>query len=359
MAPVDSNVGRRESRGTIVRIPWRRLLRPILLVGVSLLVGRIIIGLIGSIDWGAVVSSLARLSWTSLPLLVGLLLVRQSFNAIPLARFVPGLGWWRSAQNDVTANLLGVVTPPPGDVVIRVSMFRSWGLNPVDGMAGVTLNSLTFYVIRFAAPALGVVVLVGEELSTGRTWLAVGSLAIAAVIVVALVLVSRGERLAFLVGTVAGSVVARFREDTEPERWGAAVLDFRGRMSTRLSRGLPGALAALAGMVIVDGLVLLAALRSVGVPADALSAVWVLGAFLIAYPLTALPLAGLGVLDAALVVAFVDVAGTSLEPEVVAGLIVWRLVTIGGPLLLGLLALGNWRRNVRGDDGMEGLAGRR
>jgi hypothetical protein len=359
MTPIGGLAGRKESRGVTVRIPWRRLLRPLLLIGASLLVGRIIVGLIDAIDWGAVVSSLARVSWTVLPLLVGLLLVRQAFNALPLARFVPGLGWWRSAQNDVTANLLGVVTPPPGDVVIRVAMFRSWGLNPVDGMAGVTLNSLVFYVIRFAAPALGLVVLVGEELSSGRTWLAVGSLVIAAAIVVALVLVSRGERLAFLVGKVAGSVVARFREDTEPEKWGAAVLDFRGRMSTRLSRGLPGALAALAGMVIVDGLVLLTALRAVGVPAAALSAVWILGAFLIAYPLTALPLAGLGVLDAALVVVFVDVAGANLEPEIVAGFIVWRVVTIGGPLLLGLLALWNWRRgDARGHGRMEDVVER-
>lgn len=60
-------------------------------------------------------------------------------------------------------------------------------------------------------------------------------------------------------------------------------------------------------------------------------------------PLTALPLAGLGVLDAALVVVFVDVAGVSLEPEIVAGFIVWRVITIGGPLLLGLLALWRWR----------------
>lgn len=333
-----------------MRIPWRRLVCPLVLIAVSLLVGRIIIGLIEAIDWGAVLASLGRVPWIALPLLFALLLLRQAFNAIPLVRFVPGLGWWRSAQNDVTANLLGVVTPPPGDVVIRVAMFRSWSINPVDGMAGVTLNSLTFYVIRFAAPALGLLVLVGEELSAGRTWLAFGSLVIAAAIVVALVLVSRGERLAFLAGRMAGLVVARFRQDTEPDKWGAAVLDFRGRMSTNLRQGLPGALAALAGMVIVDGLLLLAALRFVGVPADALAIVWILGAFLIAYPLTTLPLAGLGVLDAALIVVFVDVAGVILEPEIVAGFIVWRVFTIGGPLLLGLAALLNWRRQTRGVD---------
>ena len=33
---------------------------------------------------------------------------------------------------------------------MRVSMFRSWGIAATDGMPGVVLNSLTFYVIRYA-----------------------------------------------------------------------------------------------------------------------------------------------------------------------------------------------------------------
>ena len=328
----------------------KRLIKPIILIAVSLVAGRIIIGLVGSVDWAQVGSALSRLSWTAVPVLIALLLVRQAFNAVPLAKFVPGLGWWRSAQNDVTANLIGTVAPPPGDVVIRVSMFKSWDLNPVDAMAGVTLNSLTFYVIRFAVPALGLVVLIGEELAAGRAWLAAGSLLIAALIVVALILVSRGERLAFLLGYTAGRVAARVREGADPENWGEAVLDFRGRMSTRLARGLPMSLLALAFMVIADGFVLMAALRSVGVSASALPIVWVLGAFFIAYPLTALPLAGLGILDAALIVAYVDVAGDAFEPEIIAGFVVWRVITIGGPLLLGLVALLAWRwRNKRAE----------
>ncbi len=327
---------------------WRRVLRPLLLIAVSLVAGRIVIGLIGSVDWSQVASALGQLSWVAVPVLLALFLVRQGFNAVPLTRFVAGLGWWRSVQNDVTANLFGTIVPPPGDVVIRVSMFRSWGINPVDGMAGVTLNSLTFYVIRFAVPSLGLVVLVGEELAAGRVGLAIGSLVIAAVIVIALVLISRGERLAFLVGKTAGRVAARFKEEADPEQWASAVLDFRGRMSTRLTRGLPTALLALTGMVIADGLVLLTALRAVGVSDEYLPVVWVMGAFLIAYPLTAMPLAGLGLLDAALVVVYVEVAGSALESQIIAGFIVWRVITLGGPLLMGLIAFAWWRWRTRG-----------
>lgn len=328
---------------------WKRVLRPLLLIAVSLVAGWILIGLIGSVDWQQVTAALGQLSWASVPILVALLLVRQGFNAVPLARFVAGLGWWRSVQNDVTANLIGTVAPPPGDVVIRVSMFRSWGINPVDGMAGVTLNSLTFYVIRFAVPSLGLIVLIGEELAAGRVWLAAASLAIAAVIVVALILVSRGDRLAFLVGKTAGRVAARFKEEADPETWASAVLDFRERMSTRLTRGLPTSLLALTAMVIADGLILLTALRAVGVSGEYLPVVWVMGAFLIAYPLTAMPLAGLGLLDAALIVVYVDVAGSALESQIIAGFVVWRVLTLGGPLLLGLVSLSWWRWRTRGE----------
>ena len=54
-----------------------------------------------------------------------MLLLRQVLNAVPLSQFVEGLGLRRSVQNDLAANLLGTVSPPPGDVVIRVAMFGS------------------------------------------------------------------------------------------------------------------------------------------------------------------------------------------------------------------------------------------
>lgn len=70
-----------------MRGTWKRLIRPIILVAVSLLAGRIVIGLVGSVDWGQVWSALGRLSWSAVPVLILLLLVRQAFNAVPLATF--------------------------------------------------------------------------------------------------------------------------------------------------------------------------------------------------------------------------------------------------------------------------------
>jgi hypothetical protein len=285
------------------------------------------------------------------PVLLALLVLRQGFNAVPLAVFVPGLGLWRGLQNDLTANLVGTLAPPPSDVVVRVSMFRSWGIAAVDGMPGVTLNSLVFYVIRFSVPILGVVLLVGEDLAGSRVWPSLGSLVVAALMVTGLVLVSRGERAARIVGRTAARVAARFRDGVDPQAWADAVASFRATMSQRLVRGLPPSMLALTAMVLTDGVIVLLALRLVGVPASLLTALVVLGSFLVVYPLTALPLAGLGVLDAALVVAYTEVAGVAAEPAIVAGLVLWRVVTILGALALGGLSLGWWRwRSARGRD---------
>jgi uncharacterized membrane protein YbhN (UPF0104 family) len=125
------------------------------------------------------------------------------------------------------------------------------------------------------------------------------------------------------------------------------VTGFRARMSTRLVRGLPPALAALAAMVVTDGVIVLVSLRLVGVDASMLPLSIVLGSFFVAYPLTALPLAGLGVLDAALIVAYTEVAGPAAEPEIVAALVVWRVVTIIGTLLLGAITFAWWSWQTR------------
>jgi len=322
---------------------WQLLVRPLLFLALSVVVARILINLVGSVDWRQVGEALGRLGWSAVPVLLVLLLLRQAFNSVPLAVFVPGLGFARGFQNDLTANLVGTVAPPPGDVVVRISMFRSWGISAADGMPGVTLNSLAFYVIRFSVPILGVVVLLRQDLSGAQIWSAVVSLLVAVAIVVTLVLVARGERFARLLGRWAARVAARFRDDVDEHAWGDKVADFRATMSTRLSRGLPPSLLSLTAMVITDSAIVLASLRFVGVDSVLLPWMIITGAFYIAYPLTALPLAGLGVLDAALVVAYTETAGVAAEPEIVAALVVWRVVTILGTLALGLLAFLWWR----------------
>lgn len=326
---------------------WRPLVRPTLLVVVSVVVGSIIVGFVGAIDWAAVVSAFARLSWWQVVPLVVVLLVRQVLNGVPLSQFVPGLTLRRSVQNDLAANLLGTVTPPPGDVVIRVAMFKSWGVSVLDGMAGVTLNMLTFYAVRLLMPSIGLVLLAIVGAESGNVGLAVLFVVLALAIIAGLLLVLAQERWAVLLGRLGAQVAQRLRREADPDQWSRTVVDFRSRVAAGLPARLARSMGALVLMVLADATILTLALRFTGVDAARLPLLLVVGTFCTAYPLTVMPLFGFGVLDATLLAAFTDVAGLEAEPSIVAALAIWRGVTLLGTLAIGALVTLNWRRRTR------------
>jgi hypothetical protein len=325
----------------------RSVLKPVLVIAISLVVGWLIVGFVGAVDWGQVVNAFALLSpWQFVPL-VALLLVRQVLNAIPLSQFVSGLSVRRSVQNDVAANLAGTIAPPPGDVVVRIAMFNSWGINPLDGMAGVTLNMITFYSVRFIAPVIGLVFLAIVGAEGGNPLLSAALALLSIAILAALLLLLRGDRWAVLVGSTAARVARRFKADIDAKQWADAVVDFRGRMTADLPPRLAKSIVALLGMIAADATILAVAIRFTGIGADRLPLVVILGTFLTAYPLTVMPLFGLGVLDAALLAAFTDAAGLSAEANFIAGLSIWRATTILGTLVLGAGMTLYWRRQSR------------
>jgi hypothetical protein len=325
-----------------------RLLRWVIIAVIAVFAWFALEGLVGRVDWRGVADAFSGLPlWVLAPLLL-VLLVRQLLNAVPLVYYVPGLGVVRSALSDTTANLVATFTPPPGDIVLRVAMFRSWRLDPVAGMTGVTLNSAKFYAIRFVAPVLGLILLGGYG-ATRRQWLlALACALIAFVLLGGLVLMLRSDAMARWLGRTAGRVVRRFRKGTDPEAWAAALVTLRATAADAVRRGLLPSMVALVGMVLADATILAVAVRAVGVPAADLPLLEIYAALLLIYPLTLLPLFGLGVLDAVLVAALTTAAGVALEADLIAAAVIWRVVTIVGTLALGLLTLAIWRLTTRG-----------
>jgi len=317
------------------------------LLVIALLAGRVIIGLVGAIDWPAVWHAIGLVPLRAAGFLVLLMLARQALNAVPLTRFVPDLSLFQSMQNDLSAFLIGTVAPPPADVVLRVSMFRSWDIDPVEGMAGVTVNMLTFYAVRFMAPAFGLAVLAFYEVDSGHVWAAVGSIGVSAAILTALFSLSHGDRLAALLGRAAGTVAARVRRSVDPSSWSRAVVDFRGKIGDRVSAGVAPSLAALVAMLGAEAAMVAVSIRAVGVGSAQLALTLIVGSFLLAYPLTLFPLMGLGILDATVVAALTASAGTDYEAQIVGGMIVWRVASLLLPYPLGLAALLTWRRSAR------------
>ncbi|TNU76255.1 hypothetical protein FH969_03985 [Miniimonas arenae] len=325
----------------------RRVLRAAIWLVVAVFAWVALDRLIGRIDWTAVGNALGRVEpWMALPLLA-MLLVRQVLNAVPLVYYVPGLSWGRSVQNDLAANVVATFAPPPGDIVLRIAMFRSWGLDPVRGMTGVTLNSFKFYAVRFLVPGLGLLLLTGYELSQRQYVLALASLLVAAAILGMLVAILSSQSLARRAGYWAGRLLRTFRRSTDPDAIGDRAVELRHQAADSLRRGLAPSLVALVGMTLADATILLLALRSVGVGPDTLPVTEILGMVLLTYPLTTLPLFGFGVIEAILIAAWTLTAGVLVEPSLVAATIVWRIVTILGTLAIGAVVLVVWRVRAR------------
>jgi putative heme transporter len=321
-------------------------LRPLVVVVIVVVCGWLASTFLGAIDWSAVGEALGRLTAWQVLVLLAVLLVRQTLNALPLALFIDGLGARRALLNDLVASLMAVVAPPPGDLVVRVAMFREWGIEASRGLAGASMNMVAFYVNRFAAPLIGVSVLAVLGSGTPPVAGAMVSISIAVALTVVVSLAVRREQFAARLGRTAANIVRRVRSSVDPEAWVRSSTGFQQHIVADYRRAFPGSLLALSAMVLSDACILLLAIRFVGVPAVAVPAYEVIGIFFLAYPLTLPPMMGLGIYDVVLLGAFMEVGGDALEPELVAALTVWRAVTILGPVGLGGVVALVWRRRL-------------
>ena len=330
-----------QARGGRLSSPW--VVRLVLLV-VAILAGVVLFRLAGRIDWPAVWSAVGHLSWWQPFVLVAVLLVRQVLNALPLALYIPGVSVTQATMNDQGAILFSTIAPPPSDLALRVAMFNSWGVPTAKGLAGTILNTLTFYIVRFSAPAVGFVLLAVAGRRPGLRWLELASILIAVAILVGLLLVVRSDGLARRAGVGAGRVARRVRSTVDPDAWADACQRFRHDVNERFSWGFPRSLLGLSGMLVADFGMLLLCVRFVGVDSAELGLGALAIAYLFAYPFTLFPLQGLGVVDGLSLVAVADGLTDEVEAGLIGALMVWRLFTIGGPLLLGALSVAWWRR---------------
>jgi uncharacterized membrane protein YbhN (UPF0104 family) len=311
----------------------------------------LVVRLIGAVDWAAVGSALSLLTWWQPLVLLAVVLLRQVLGALPLSLYIPGVSAYQATLNDLGAILMSMIAPPPSDVALRVAMFTSWGVTAAKGLAGTLMNTLTFYVVRFATPLLGFVLLLVLGRPPRLRSLEVLSIVVAAAILAGVLLVLRSESLARTVGTRAGRIARRVRRSVDPDAWAEACLSFRADISATFRRGFPRSLFAYLGMLAADLLVLVLCLRFVGVGPQEASVADIAVAYAFAYPFTLFPFSGLGVVDALILASLVPSGDTVLEASVVSGLIVWRVFTVLVPVLLGVLAVASWRRSVPGPAG--------
>src|SRR6195952_1096785 len=173
--------------------------------GPSLLLGKILLALAGvwlavaalrAVDWSQVGGALARLTWWEIVVITLIVAVRQTVNASTLLILLPGLRLPHALSTALSGTLIQTLSPPPADAVLRLSILRSYQVETTRGAAALVLDTVVFYLARFAAPVVGLLLaVVALPVESIQVWMALGGAAAAAVLVGSLVVISKGERV--------------------------------------------------------------------------------------------------------------------------------------------------------------------
>ncbi|MFD7160054.1 lysylphosphatidylglycerol synthase domain-containing protein [Kribbella sp. NPDC059898] len=336
----DHAATRRRVPGAVVRVAR------ILVVAV---VAWLLLRLLRAIDWSQVGHAVTHLSPWQIVVILLVLPIRRFVLAAPLALFVTGLKVPRAMVNDVAAASVATIAPSPGDVVVRLAMLRSWGIDAKAAASGLTLSTVMFYVARLAAPVLGFVVFwATRTFYAPFGWAALVFGAGAAALLAGLVYAVRAERTAAALGRLLGTLIRKVRPSAKgPDEWAERLVDFQAHSAGLLKTQGRLAVVSLCALVVVEAGVLVLCLGFVGVPMSTSTVLLLACTFLVIYPFTGLPLMGAGVFDASYA-AFVSSHSDFEATTMVAGLLVWRVAVQVVPVVVGLLVLARWRHVQRG-----------
>jgi len=264
---------------------------------------------------------------------------------------LPGLKLRQAAVASEASTAVANTVPGGSYIAIGVtySMFHSWGFRRSLVTLALLISGIWNNFAKLAIPVVALAALaVQGQVTAGRLIAAaigVGALG-ASIVIFALAL--RTDAAAARIGNWAAGVASVFlRLVRRPPAtgWDIAVTRFRQKTIGLLrSRWHFLTLATLVSHLSLY-LVLLLTLRHVGVSNSEVNWAEVLAVFAFARLVTAIPLTpgGLGVMELALIGGMVAAGGP--RPEVVAAVLVYRVLTYLLPIPLGVLCYLFWRRN--------------
>ena len=302
-------------------------------------------------DYGEVWGQVRELDASAISLLAAATLLNLVTFAPPWMVALPGLGFRRAFLLTQASTASTYVAPGGAAVGIATAflLLRALGF---DSGAIAIATALTgawnqLALLGFPPLALGLLTLTGGRDPLLETVGFLG-LTIFFVAIVAFALALASDPVAYRLGAVASRLarfvarVARRRE----VRWSAEhVVRFRHRTIGLLRlRWLMLTAATIAGQLTVF-VVLLTALRTLGVPSADVSVVEAFAGWSIVRLLGSVPLTpgGIGLVEVGLTTSLIGFGGE--RSAVVATVLVYRFLTVVPTLVLGLAAGATWRSN--------------
>jgi uncharacterized membrane protein YbhN (UPF0104 family) len=310
--------------------------------------------LLKDVELAQVWAEIQAMTWREDAILVVLAAWNLASYAFVWMAVTPGLRFGRAMVMTQAATAVTNTVPTVGPAIgtgLTYTMFRSWGISGSRTSAAVVVSGVwnTFAKLGLPVLALALVLLQGGA-GGGRVTLALLGIAglVAAIVVFALLL--RSEELARRFGLLAGRVASRgLRLLRRPpvHGWELATVRFRTRTLELLEHGWVPITAATLVSQLSLYVVLLACLRAVGVSDAEVSWAQVLLVFAVARLLTMIPFTpgSAGVVEFALIAPLVAAGGD--REQVTAAVLVYRALTWGLQIPVGVACYLWWRRSQR------------
>ena len=318
-------------------------------------VAAIFIGVMPRIaSYSDVWSTIELMTWLE----IGTLLAIGLWNLVTywfvLVAALPSLTYPQAAVSNQASTAVANTIPGGGALGVGVTyaMYSSWGIKGEDTARSVVVSGVWNNFIKLGLPviALALLTVTGDA----NVALVVASLVGVGALVAAIVLFGltlRSDDLAERVGNTLGRVASRLlRLIRKPaiKGLGETAVRFRGRTSHFISdRWRLLTLTSIISHLSLY-LVLLLALRHVGVSNDEVSWIVVLASFAFVRLISALPITpgGLGVVELGYAAALSIGMDDPTTAQIVAAVLVFRFITYFLPIPLGTASYLFWRRNT-------------
>jgi putative heme transporter len=288
--------------------------------------------------------------WWLLALLCAAVLNLVTFAPATMS-VLPGIGF-RAALALSLASTASTYIAPGGaavGVALSYAMLRGWGFGGAEVTAALTLIGVWSQLVVFGFPAIALAALTasGGASPSLQTAALLGSIAFAlllGVFMLALTSARRARQIGDIAARVAAASLRVFGR--RPVTWtGESLARFRGRAIGLLRRRWHVLTLSTLVAHLTVYLVLVVALLAVGVDLSEVSLIESFAAWSLVRLLGSIPITpgGVGFVELGLTGALV--AFGAGQPEAVAATLLYRVLTVVPPLVLGLAAGATWRRH--------------
>lgn len=323
------------------------------LVSIAIVVG-IFVGVMPRIaDYSDVWASIRTLTWLESMSLAAVAMWNLATYWFVLVAALPGMRIREAAVVNQSSTAVSNTLPGGGAIGVAVTLAiqTSWGFRLTTIARSALVTGIWNNFVKLGMPVLALALLALEgDITAARLGAAAAGIAALLAAIVGFALILKSDRLARTIGSGLAAFASRLRRMVRKPPvtdWDDRAAAFRTDTIGLLQhRWLQLTLATLLSHISLYA-VLLITLRHAGVGEQTLSWIQVLAAFAFVRLISALPVTpgGVGFVELGYAAALTIGLDAATNAQIVAAILVFRVITYALPIPLGAITYVIWRRN--------------